>query len=226
MTSTQDVNLSCQKHLFSLPEGLHYLNCAYMSPLSKQVEAAGIAGMQRKRIPSNIQPSDFFTESDKVREHFARLIATSEPQRIAILPSVSYGMAIIAKNLPITPGQNIVVAHEQFPSNIYAWSRLIEKGVILRTVEPIESIVGRGEGWNSRIIAAIDVDTALVALPHVHWTDGTRFDLVEIGRRAREVGAALVVDGTQSVGALPFDVQIIQPDALICGAYKLASNSV
>lgn len=103
---------------------------------------------------------------------------------------------------------------------------MIEKGVILRTVEPIESIVGRGEGWNSRIIAAIDVDTALVALPHVHWTDGTRFDLVEIGRRAREVGAALVVDGTQSVGALPFDVQIIQPDALICGAYKLASNSV
>ncbi len=80
--------------------------------------------------------------------------------------------------------------------------------------------MGHGEGWNSRIIEAIDADTALVALPHVHWTDGTQFDLVEIGRRAREVGAALVVDGTQSVGALPFDVQIVQPDALICSAYK------
>jgi selenocysteine lyase/cysteine desulfurase len=54
----------------------------------------------------------------------------------------------------------------------------------------------------------------------VHWTDGTRFDLVEIGRRCREVGAALVVDGTQSVGALPFDVREIRPDALIVAAYK------
>jgi len=54
----------------------------------------------------------------------------------------------------------------------------------------------------------------------VHWTDGTRFDLVAIGRAARRVGAAFVVDGTQSVGALPFDVREIQPDALVCAGYK------
>ena len=60
----------------------------------------------------------------------------------------------------------------------------------------------------------------MVALPHVHWTDGVRLDLEAIGRRAREVGAALVVDGTQSVGAMPFNVTSIQPDAVICAAYK------
>jgi len=54
----------------------------------------------------------------------------------------------------------------------------------------------------------------------VHWTDGTRFDLEEVGRRCREVGAALIVDGTQSVGAMLFDVELIQPDVLICAAYK------
>jgi selenocysteine lyase/cysteine desulfurase len=54
----------------------------------------------------------------------------------------------------------------------------------------------------------------------VHWTDGTRFDLAAIGRAARAAGAALVVDGTQSVGALPFDVRELQPDALICTGYK------
>ena len=54
----------------------------------------------------------------------------------------------------------------------------------------------------------------------MHWTDGTRFDLAAIGARAREVGAALVVDGTQSVGALPFDVQQLRPDALVCATYK------
>ncbi|MEX0837634.1 MAG: aminotransferase class V-fold PLP-dependent enzyme, partial [Gemmatimonadota bacterium] len=63
-------------------------------------------------------------------------------------------------------------------------------------------------------------ETAVVAVPHVHWTDGTRFDLIEIGRRCREVGAALVVDATQSVGALPFDVAEVQPDALVVAAYK------
>ena len=57
-------------------------------------------------------------------------------------------------------------------------------------------------------------------MPTVHWTDGTIFDLVEIGRRCREVGAALVVDGTQSVGALPFDVNVVRPDVLMCSGYK------
>ena len=57
-------------------------------------------------------------------------------------------------------------------------------------------------------------------MPTVHWTDGTIFDLVEVGRRCREVGAALVVDGTQSVGALPFDVNRVRPDVLVCSGYK------
>lgn len=214
------LNLACQKHLFSLPEKLHYLNCAYMSPLSQQVEAAGIGGIQRKRNPSTIQPKDFFDESDRLRERFAHLVNAQQSQRIAILPSVSYGMAIVARNLQVSPGQNIVVVHEQFPSNLYCWQRLCQAGATLRTVLPPNITIGRGQAWNERLLEAIDSSTALVALPHFHWTDGTRFDLIAIGRKAREVGAVLVVDGTQSVGAFPFDVEQIQPDALICGAYK------
>ena len=60
----------------------------------------------------------------------------------------------------------------------------------------------------------------MVAVPNVHWTDGTYFDLVEVGRRCRDVGAALVVDATQSVGALELDVGAVLPDALICATYK------
>ncbi len=78
----------------------------------------------------------------------------------------------------------------------------------------------RGERWNARILESIDADTGVVALAPVHWTDGTRFDLEAIGERAREVGAAFVVDGTQSVGALPFDVRELRPDALIVASYK------
>lgn len=212
--------LSCQRDAFTLPEGEHYLNCAYMSPLPKAVEEAGIAGIRRKRNPAAITPDDFFSGADRARSLFGQLVGAS-PARIAIIPAVSYAAALVARNLPLRRGQSVVIAAEQFPSNVHAWGSLCRaSGAELRTARPPASAESRGEAWNEAILEAIDVDTALVALSHVHWTDGTRFDLVAIGRRAREVGAALVVDGTQSVGALPFDVSAVQPDALLCAAYK------
>ena len=210
--------LSCQKHLFSLPDGLHYLNGAYMSPLSKAVEATGIEGVSRKAAPTRILPEQFFTESDQARERFATLV-NADPQRIAIIPAVSYGIATVARNLPVSAGQNIVILHEQFPSNVYAWRAFREQGADVITVKAPEGDK-RGQRWNEFILEAITPDTAIVALGHVHWTDGALFDLESIGKRAREVGAALIIDGTQSVGALPFDVQQIQPDALIVASYK------
>ncbi len=213
--------LSCQKSRFSLPDDEHYLNCAYMSPLSATVEAAGVAGVARKRVPSRLSQADFFTESDRARALFGRLINAPDPSRIAIIPSASYGLAIAARNLPVAAGQNIVVTHEQFPANVHAWRKMTTgRAVELRTVRPPDGAEGRGQGWNARLLDAIDERTAIVALGHVHWTDGTKFNLEAIGVRAREVGAALVVDGTQSVGALPFDVAAIQPDVLVCATYK------
>ena len=213
--------LSCQKDSFSLPADLHYLNCAFMSPLLKSVEATGVAGVRRKRNPAAITAASFFTESDAVRRRFARLIGASDAQRIAIIPAVSYGMGIVARNTALEAGQTIVVAAEQFPSHVYPWRRLAEAaGATLQVVAPPEERLRRGAVWNERLLAALDERTALVALPHVHWASGTRFDLEAIGAKARAMGAALVVDGTQSVGALPFDVGQIQPDALVCAGYK------
>jgi selenocysteine lyase/cysteine desulfurase len=212
--------LPCQREQFSLPRNVHYFNCAYMGPLSVAVQQAGIAGVLRKADPSRITADDFYTESDRARALFARLINVADPHRIAIMPSVSYGMATAARNLPCTARQNIVITGEQFPSNVYAWRKLATaRGAQLRTVSPL-SVRQRGAAWNEAIVEAIDERTAIVALPHVHWTDGTRFDLDRIARRARSFGAALIIDATQSVGALPFDASQIQPDALICAAYK------
>jgi len=213
--------LSCQKTEFFLPQDIHYINCAYMSPLACRVEAAGIAGMRRKRIPSTISPEDFFRDGETVRQRFAALVNAGDYRRIAILPSGSYGIATVARNTPTNRGQNIVVVSEQFPSNIYSWRRMAnETGVTLRTILPPGQMEDRGAIWNQRVLEAIDADTVLVALGHVHWADGTRFNLLEIGVRARDVGAALIIDGTQSVGALHFDIDVIQPDALICAGYK------
>jgi len=213
--------LACQRDAFRLPADVHYFNCAYMGPLPRASEDAGVAALRLKRAPTRITPPGAFWEtSDTLRGLFARLVNVEDPQRIAIQPGVSYGVASAAKNLPVESGQSVVTTHEQFPGNVYAWRRLTaEAGAELRSVRPPDRD-GRGAGWNERILDSIDASTAIVAMPHVHWTDGTLFDLDAIGRRCREVDAALVVDATQSVGALPFDVQAIQPDVLICAAYK------
>jgi selenocysteine lyase/cysteine desulfurase len=213
--------LTCRKDDFSLRPGAPYLNCAYMGPLPRASEEAGVAALKRKRHPSDITAPDAFWESDGIRERFARLVGIGDAARVAIQPGVSYGVATAARNVSVDAGQNLVLTAEQFPGNVYAWRRLAEeRGAALRAVGPDGSGASRGALWNDRLLAAIDTDTAVVAVPHVHWTDGTRFDLVEIGRRCREVGAALVVDATQSVGALPFDVAEVRPDALVVAAYK------
>ncbi len=212
--------LQCQREAFSLPPDLHYLNCAYMSPLPLVVEEEGLRGMVRKRDPSALEPEDFFRESQEVRRLFSSLVNVPDPDSVAIIPSVSYGIGVVARNTHLTSGQNIVLLQEQFPSNVYGWRRVAwELGAEIRVVGPGDEEI-RGRGWNERILDAIDRDTGVVALAPIHWTDGTLFDLEAIGARAREVGAALVVDGTQSVGALPFDVQELRPDALIVASYK------
>ncbi len=191
-----------------------------MSPLPRAVEEAGTHGIAKKRYPAGTTNTDFFDESDEARRLFAHLVGASDPNRVAIVPAASYGVAIAAKNVAVRAGQNIVLLHEQFPGNVYAWRRrAAESGAEIRTVAPPDQ-GDRGRVWNERLLEAIDGDTAVVALPHVHWTDGTLFDLNAVGRRAREVGAAFIVDATQSVGALPFDVGELQPDALIVAAYK------
>ncbi len=212
--------LSCQKAAFSLPDDLHYLNCAYMGPLPRVVEEVGIESLRRKRVPTTIAATDFFDKSDEARRLFAQLIGAPDPERVALIPAVSYGIATVARNTNTAPGQNLVMVTEQFPSNIYAWRRLArERGLEIRMVAP-PAAANRGEAWNAALLAAIDDGTALVALPHVHWTDGTRFDLEAVGEKAHAVGAAFAIDATQSVGALPFDVDRIGADAVVTAAYK------
>ncbi len=213
--------LSCKYSKFSLPAAVTYLNCAYMSPLLKSVEKAGVRGVRRKRNPAQIHPEDFFTVTTTLRHEFAKLINVSDPSRIAIVPSVSYGLATATKNLKIGKGQHVLVAAEQFPSNYYPWKTVCaEAGADVKIVSPEKNFKDRGKIWNQKFLESISSETRAVAMAHAHWTDGTVFDLEAIRKRTREVGALLIIDGTQSVGAFPFDVRKIQPDALVCAGYK------
>lgn len=211
---------ACRKHLFSLGD-IHYLNCSYMSPLSQAVEAAGIKGMRRKRVPTALKANDFFDDTNEIRRRFAQLINAPAPESIAALPSVSYGMATIARNTYGQSGQNMVLVEDEFPSDVYVWQQLCaRRGMDLRFVAQPRGVEDRGKRWNAAVLSQIDAATALVCVGNVHWLDGTLFDLRAIGARAREFGAAFIVDGTQSLGAIPLDVQALQPDAVFASGYK------
>lgn len=203
-----------QRHLFEIPREVAYLNCAYMSPLSRAVTAASADGLARKGRPWEIRSQHFFETPEKARALFARLIG-AEAADIATVPAASYGMATAAANLPVARGQEIVLLEDQFPSNVYPWRQLArDAGAEVVVVKR------RQDGWTPGVLEAISERTAVVALPNCHWTDGTIVDLVAVGRRCREIGAALALDLTQSAGALPFDVKAVDPDFLVAACYK------
>ena len=207
--------IPCQRSLFDLPDDVAYFNCAYMSPLMKPVVAAGAAGVARKARPWQITPPDFFAGPETARDLFAELIG-GEADNVAVIPAASYGIATAARNIPIGRNQRVVVLASQFPSNVYAWrERTRETGGKFTTVKRPDN----GD-WTSAIIDTIDDDTAVVATANCHWTDGGLIDVAAVGSRCREVGAAFVLDLTQSIGALPFDVQAAHADFAIAACYK------
>ncbi|VAW17263.1 Cysteine desulfurase [hydrothermal vent metagenome] len=213
--------LSNQKEKFRIPGNISYLNGAYMSPSLKSVEEIGHRSVSKKCLPFEITGDDFFENTHKLKEEFSKLVEVDDSQNIAIIPAVSYGIATVANNIQLKAGDEILVVSEQFPSNIYSWRKLADQNMAsIHVIAAPEGFDKRGERWNKLILDAISDKTALVAMPHVHWTDGTLFDLKNIREKTRLYGALLIIDGTQSVGAYPFSIKEIQPDALICGGYK------
>ena len=207
--------IPCQRHLFDIPDDVAYLNCAYMSPLMKPVLEAGTAGLARKAHPWQLTPDKFFTGADEFRATAAQLIDGSA-DCIAIVPSASYGIATAVRNLPVKKGQSILVLADQFPSNYYPWQRRAEgTGAALKVVPWPED-----DDWTAAVLISLTADVAIAALPHVQWTSGGRLDLVRIGEACRKLGTALVLDLTQSLGALPFSVRDVQPDFAVAASYK------
>lgn len=205
-----------QRSLFSIPAGQTYLNCAYMSPQLRSVTAAGVAAVEKKAAPWTVGETEWIGAPERLRVLAGRLVGAGDGEGIALVPSASYGVAVAAANVPVRRGQSIVLLDEQFPSNVYAWRELARlRGARIRTVRR-----GPDGTWTEAVLEAIAEDTAVVTLPNCHWVDGGLIDLERVGRKARHVGAAFVVDASQSLGAHPLDVEAIQPDFLVSVGYK------
>jgi selenocysteine lyase/cysteine desulfurase len=203
------------RELFDIPPEVTYLNCASMSPQMRAVTAAGMEAMRAKASPWELKAADWFTGAERLRALAAAVLGT-DADGVALVPSVSYGIAVAAANVELGRGQSVVLLDREFPSNFYRWAALAEaRGARLRLVRREE-----GQAWTEAVLEAIDRDTAVVSVPPCHWTDGARVDLVRVGEKARAVGASLVVDASQALGAYPLDLAAIQPDFLVSVGYK------
>jgi selenocysteine lyase/cysteine desulfurase len=204
-----------QRELFDVPDDVAYFNCASLAPLLRASVEAGAAASARRARPWLTGGRDWFTEADERRALFAEL-AGVDPEGVALVPATSYGLAVAAANLTARPGQQVLVLAGDYPSNRYTWQRFAGRtGAEVVTVERRD-----GQRWGEAVVAALDERVAVVAVLATHWTDGGSVDLAAIGARAREAGAALVVDASQAVGAMPLDWRRIRPDYLVTVGYK------
>jgi len=205
------------RSLFDLPEGVVYLNCAGNSPQLKASTCALVQGAQDKAHPWNRKPEHFFNLAEQIRTVASGAFG-GVADNYCVIPAASYGISTAARIIEseITPGQKIVLMEEEFPSNVLPWRRVSkESGAEIVTVARPDD-----HNWTKAFIEAIDKKTKVVALSACHWTDGTIVDLMQIKQKCLEVGAALVVDATQMLGAHPIDIENLDPDFLVASGYK------
>lgn len=201
---------------FDLPRDQVYLNAAQIGPLPITAARAGQQAYADKLQPWRLTPqTHFFDLPEDVRRQASTLFNT-RAENIALVSAASYGLATAAHNLTLKPGDEIVILDRQFPSNVYTWRALTRKtGSEVRTARRAE-----GQTWTEAVLAALTPRTRLVACGALHWIDGGRIDLEAVSDAARTRGAALVLDLTQSLGMMAFDVQRIDPDFAVAAAYK------
>ena len=207
--------IGANRAAFDVPREVAYFNTSNMSLQLRAVRAAGMAALRRRSRPWTIAAQDWFTDVEIARSLFAELIG-ADSDGVALVAASSYGFAVAASNLPLRRDQRVLVLAEEYPSGIYTWRRAVPRaGARLLTVsrEP-------GRSWTDAIMAQLDERVGVVSVPNVHWTDGALIDLERVAARAREVGARLVLDASQSLGAMPLDVRQLRPDFVIAVGYK------
>jgi selenocysteine lyase/cysteine desulfurase len=209
--------LPSQRHLFEVPHHIAYFNCAYNTPQLNASRDALLAGVQAKSQAWLRTPDSFFADAETLRT-LAGALFGGDADGWAVVPAASYGLATAARAIEPTlrPGDGILLLAEDFPSNVLTWRRsAAERGALLHTVATPDD----GD-WTAALQEAIHPGLKVVAVPSCHWTNGAAIDLVAVGAACRAAGAALVVDATQTLGAVPLSVDAVQPDFLVAAGYK------
>ena len=211
--------LPCQRALFDMPRDVCFFNAASWSPLPRAVQEAGRAAVARKGQPWKL-PGDFAAgQHERARKAAAALIG-ADPDDVALIPSVGYGVSTAGKVLTVERGSRVIVLENDHTSPVLEWVGRAEAGGF--TVETVKQPTD-GD-WTSAVLEAIErkggAPLALASISSVHWSDGGALDVARIGAALKQRGAAFLIDATHDVGVRRIDVKVLDPDFLIFPTYK------
>ena len=211
--------LASQRELFDIPRDVCYLNSASYSPLPLKTLEAGRDAVGRKGKPWTLDAGFAGRQHDRARIAAARLI-NADPADIALIPSISYGVATAAKLLTIPRGTRVLVLENDHSSPVLEWqTRADAQGFAVETIRQPDD----GD-WTSAVLACIERPGAppvsLASISSVHWSDGGLIDIEKVAAALRRQGALFLIDATQSAGVLPLDVRQLDPDFVIFPTYK------
>ncbi len=211
--------LASQRALFEMPRHICYLNSASYSPLPLRTQEAGRAAVGRKGTPWTLEPGFANQQHERARAAAARLI-NADAADMALIPSISYGVATAAKVLAIDRGTRVIVLENDHSSPVLEWqTRADAQGFAVETIRRPDD----GD-WTSAVLAAIERPDAppisLASISSVHWSDGGLIDIEKVGAALRQRGASFLIDATHSAGVLTMDVRRLDPDFVIFPTYK------
>jgi len=209
--------IATQRHLFDIPDEIAYFNCASNSPQLNESTNRLVSGVHTKSHPWERATASFFDDAETIRSLASKLFG-GDPDGYSIIPAASYGLSTAARAVEphLKSGDRVLVIAEEFPSNVLPWRRTVQEvAATLVTVPTPEN----GD-WTKAILERIDKNVKVVAVSTCHWTNGSYIDLRPIGEACRDMGSVLVVDATQSLGAMPFPLAEIKPDFLVAAGYK------
>ncbi len=179
---------------FPALDGATYLNTASNGLVPERSRLLFERYFSEQHYVEGLSPYDLFEVLAETRLEIARLLGCGA-DAIALTFNTSHGLNLAANSILMTAGDNVVLAHGEFPGNVYPWRNLESRGIELRMIEPPG---GRADAeW---LIAACDTRTRAVAVSAVQFHDGYRPDLAALARFCRERDIRTVVDGAQAIG--------------------------
>ena len=220
MITTPAYSLAAVRAAFPIAERLTYLNHASISPMPLPAAQA----MQRATGWLADDPMAFFMPGQNTgygdlfatfSQEMAALIHAAHPHEVVGIQSTSSGLNAIAQAIDWRPGDNIVLADVEFPSNVYPWMVLERRGVQCR-LAPADGGGATVEAFD----ALADERTRLIAVSAVQFFTGHRADLAAIGAYCHQRGILFAVDAIQAAGHMPIDIQAMHIDILASGGQK------
>ena len=191
-----------------------YFDHAAVSPLPRPTSARIAAWLQQASEQGVAAWASWSQDVEQTRAAAAKLLNAASGE-IALVPNTTTGINLVAEGFPWQSGDNVVTLADEFPSNLYPWMYLQDRGVETRRVATTD-----GQLDISHVRAACDSRTRIVSVSWVGYSTGYRNDLVALAEMAHECDALLFVDGIQGVGAFPLDVQQVPVDFLAADGHK------